>query len=293
MTLLRSMLARKDIWRRIAVERLTEPIHLNVASAGVAALGGLRAKIAFDLVVRQPHAYGLLHAADLALLRGVRRVTVVELGVGSGTGLLNLCDIAARVTAETGVAFELVGFDTGRGMPRPRDYRDHPELYKEGWFPMDPARLQAALPANAQLVIGDVAETMEPFAASLSPEAPLGFATVDVDTYASTRPALRLFTGPADGYFPYVPLYVDDIALPTHTRFAGELLAIDEFNAEQPLRKIDIDPLLPHQRVFKHAEWLSHMFKLHVLDHPDRTDLSPPGWTAAHENPYLDAAGSV
>ena len=29
------------------------------------------------------------------------------------------------------------GLDTGEGMPPPRDHRDHPELYGQGWYPMD------------------------------------------------------------------------------------------------------------------------------------------------------------
>ena len=287
MSLLRSLLARRDIWHRIAVERLTEPLHLNLLSLGVAATGGLRRKVLFDLVVRQQHAYGLLHAADQALARGVRRVTAVELGVGGGTGLLNMCEIARLVTAETSVEFDLVGFDTGSGMPAPTDHRDHPELYREGWFPMDRDSLTAALPPNARLILGDLATTIDEFASTLDASAPLGFATLDVDFYSSSKHALRLFEGPAHGYFPYVTLYVDDIAMPTSNRFGGELLAIDEFNAEHELRKIDVDRTLVFSRVFKHAEWLSHMYKVHVLDHAERNDATPPEQIVVVDNPYL------
>jgi hypothetical protein len=285
--LLRSQLRRRDIWRRAAVERLTEPLHLNLISAGVAVLGGLRAKIAFDLVVRRQHAYGLLRAADDARARGIRRLTAVELGVASGTGLLNLCELAARVTEETGVEFLLAGFDTGEGMPAPTDFRDHPELYKEGWFPMDREALARSLPANAELHFGPVAETIGAFAERLGPEAPLGFLTLDLDFYSSSKDALRLLEGRADGYLPVAPVYVDDLSLPTHTRFAGELLAIREFNDAHELRKLDWDWNLANTRVFKRAEWLTHMFKLHVLDHPERGDLRRPAEIASFDNPYL------
>jgi hypothetical protein len=288
--LLRSQLRRRDIWRRAAVERLTEPLHLNVISVGVAVFGGLRAKVAFDLVVRRQHAYGLLKAADDARARGHRRVTVVELGVASGTGLLNLCELAARVTKETGVEFLLAGFDTGEGMPPPADYRDHPELYKEGWFPMDREALAGSLPDNAEVHFGPVGETIRPFVDRLGPEAPLGFTTLDVDFYSSSKDALRLFEGRPDAYLPVLPVYVDDLSLPTHTRFAGELLAIREFNDEHELRKLDWDWNLRNTRVFKNAEWLTHMFKLHVLDHPERADLSRPEGIASFENPYLGRA---
>ena len=69
MGLFSSLLNRKDIWERILVERLTEPIHLNVISLFVLALGTTRAKIALDLLVRQQHAHGMLYAADTAKRR--------------------------------------------------------------------------------------------------------------------------------------------------------------------------------------------------------------------------------
>jgi hypothetical protein len=285
--LLLSLLKRRDIWRRAAREYASEPLHLNLAALGVALFGNFRAKAAFDLVVRRQHAYGLLKAADEAKFRGIRKLTVVELGVAAGGGLLNLCGIAPRVTAETGVEFRIVGFDTGAGMPPPVDFRDHPELYKEGWFPMDQEALASSLPANAELHIGPLRETIDPFVAELGPDAPLGFASLDVDFYSSSKDALRLLTGRPDGYLPYVTFYVDDLALATHSRYAGELLAIREFNEEQELRKIDFDWNLQTTRIYKHNEWLNHMFKLQVLDHPERGDLSKPQRIEGLANPYL------
>jgi hypothetical protein len=287
MSLLASLLRRRDIWKRIALERLTEPLHLNALGAAVAVLGDTRTKILFDLLVRPQHAYGLLHAADQARAHGCRRASIIELGVGSGTGLLNLCELGARVTRETGVDFDIVGFDTGHGLPPPRDYRDHPELYKEGWFPMQHDELRRRLPANARLVLGPLADTVDAFVATLSPASPVGFVSLDVDLYSSSTHALRVLLGPADRYFPYVTMYVDDIALPTNTRFAGELLAITEFNAAHELRKIDPDWNLVHARVFKHAEWLTHMHKIQILDHPVRGDLRKPETIEAVPNPYL------
>jgi len=289
MRLLFSLLKRKDIWRRLMLERLPEPLHLNVASVIVAMVGTTRAKILFDTLVRQQHAYGILTAADEARKRNLSAVTVVELGVGSGTGLLNLCEIAARIARLTQIRIRVVGFDTGRGMPPPRDFRDHPELYQEGWFPMDTAQLSARLPEFAQLILGDAADTVTRFAESLDPAAPLGFATLDVDYYSSATDALRLFLGDAACYLPIVPLYVDDIALWSHNPACGELLAIREFNDQHPNRIIAFDTFLPHRRVFKHAEWLSHMYNLHVLDHPDRNALDRQTETCRVDNPYIES----
>ena len=288
MALLGSLLRRGDIWKRIAVERLTEPLHLNAIALGVALAGSTRAKAAFDVLVRQQHAYGLLDAADEARARGLRRVTVVELGVGGGAGLLNICELAQRISRTTGIGFDVVGFDTGVGLPPPADHRDHPELYATGSFPHDRAALQQALPQNARVVYGDLRETIDSFVASLRPESPLGFATLDVDYYSSSTHALRLFLGDARCYLPTVSVYVDDVHERTHTRFAGELLAIDEFNDENELRKLDVDRSLQYSRVFKHAEWLQHMYRLHVFDHPERSDVAAPREVEVAPNPYLD-----
>lgn len=287
MKLLLNLLKRRDIWRRLLLERATEPLHLNLLSVLVAVFGTTRAKILFDLLIRQQHAYGLLNAAESARVAGLREVTVVEMGVGSGVGLLNICEIARRITRVTGIRFRVVGFDTGAGMPPPRDYRDHPELYQEGWFPLRTEDVRKQLPDFAEIVLGNVATTVPNFAANLSPSAPLAFATLDVDYYSSSVDALKLFLGPAEGYLPVLPVYVDDVALETHNPACGEQLAIREFNETQKHRAIWFDAFLVHRRVFKHAEWLSHMYNLHVFDHPRRSTLNRNETVVVVNNPYL------
>ena len=120
-------LIRRRILRRILYERLTEPLHLNVLSAVVALVGNFRLKVEFDLIIRQQHAFALLRAADYAVQNDIETVTALEFGVANGAGLLNMSAIARSVTRATGVKFRIVGFDSGTGMPAPRDYRDHPE----------------------------------------------------------------------------------------------------------------------------------------------------------------------
>ncbi|HEX2084490.1 MAG TPA: hypothetical protein VHF89_02315 [Solirubrobacteraceae bacterium] len=235
------------------------------------AFGGFRARVAFDLVRRRHHAFSLLRQASYAkTYKLANRLTVVELGVASGQGLLNLADVARKVTGETGVPIDVVGFDSGVGMPPPVDHRDHPEFYIHGDYPMDRGRLEARLPSNATLVIGDIASTVPEFTARLGPEAPLAFFSLDVDSYTSSKAALAILDGEAGGYLPQVLVYADDVMEFTHNRWAGELLAIRESNDERPLRKLDRSLGLRASRVFKRASWIDQMFMLHVLDHPRR-----------------------
>ncbi|MGH8694838.1 MAG: hypothetical protein ACREVM_11495, partial [Burkholderiales bacterium] len=195
-------LRNRYIWQRIFNERLTEPVHLNLMALGVAVFGGLRSRVAFDLVLRQQHAYGILASADLARELGIEEVTLVEFGVSAGAGFLNICELSRRVTGDTGVRFRIFGFDTGKGMPPPQSYRDHPEIYQEGDFPMDYEGLRKALPPNAKLVIGDLKDTVAPFTRELSATAPIGFVSIDVDYYTATRHALAVLEGKPQQYLP-------------------------------------------------------------------------------------------
>ena len=126
-------LSESRIWKRIYVERLGEPLVYNLASLFVMMFGSVRQKIDYDCIPRNAYAYCILAAADHAKSYGIDRVTIMEFGVAAGGGLLNMCWIAERVARETGVKFDIVGFDTGQGMPPPIDYRDHPEKISPGF----------------------------------------------------------------------------------------------------------------------------------------------------------------
>src|SRR5687767_14259572 len=101
------------------------------------AFGSFRTRVKWDVVVRQHNACSILQVADAAKGVGIKTVSVIEFGVATGAGLINMARIAGEVTRVTGVEFKLYGFDTGKGMPPARDYRDHPDMYAHGDFAMD------------------------------------------------------------------------------------------------------------------------------------------------------------
>lgn len=276
------------IWERIFRERLSEPVHLNLAAAFVYLFGSLRNKIYFDLVVRPHYAFGLLNAADKAKSLGIPGVTAIEFGVANGQGVLNLCEIARRITDATGITFRILGFDTGTGMPPPLDYRDQPELYAAGDYPMQKREdLEKMLPSFAELVIGEVGETAPKVLERISPASPIGFAAVDVDYYSSTKDCLKLFDGDPTKYLPATDLYIDDIFHEHHNVWCGELLALEEFNAEHDMRKIAPHTMLRAKRLFKNAMWIDHMYTLHFLDHPRRSVGVEGIEQRVLDNPYL------
>ncbi|GEP09955.1 class I SAM-dependent methyltransferase [Methylobacterium gnaphalii] len=258
-------------YRKIFRERLSEPLHLNLLSLGVALFGSYRTKVEFDLMVRQQYAFPVLFAADAAKKLGLSKIVVLEFGVATGAGLMNLCQLAERTERETGVTIEVVGFDTGTGMPPALDYRDLPEYFQEGDFPMDFEALRQALPPRARLVIGPVEETIPDFLATVMEDAPIGFISIDVDYYSSAVHTLPILTGRPEQYLPITPVYLDDVAMDGANPWNGELLAVAEFNVAQPLRKVAPFTLLRSKRIFKNAGWIDRMYAAHIHNHPTRT----------------------
>jgi hypothetical protein len=273
---------------RVLYERFPEPLHLNILSIFVALFGSYKMRIACDLVVRQQYAYSLLKTAELALAQGLRSVTVIEFGVAAGAGLVNICEISRNITKLTGVDFEIFGFDSGTGMPPPRDHRDHPEVFSEGSFPLiDRSALMRALPHNAKLILGDIQETLPFFISRLSASSPVGFVVIDVDYYSSAKECLNVFLGAADNYLPWTLVYLDDTGFESANPWAGELLAVREFNEENETRKIHLFEGLRHKRLFKHTSWFDQVYLLHVLDHARRNVSGAPKEIRVLTNTYL------
>ena len=289
--LIKRLLSRR-IWNKIWKERLTEPLHLNILSVFVYLFGSFRKKVAFDLVLRPHHAYGLLEAATNAKDQGLKQITVLEFGVANGAGLMNMIAIAKKVEKTTGVSIKIIGFDTGKGMPEPIDFRDHPELYNTGDFPMNREALEQAIAEKATILYGNIEDTISEFAATVSKESPIGFISIDVDYYSSTLSVFKALTLPPNCFLPLTYLYFDDISQPNHNQKCGELLAIKEFNAQQELRQIEYHPFFEKNRIFKNSNWTKQLYFFHVLDHPKRFNIDQSGTPNVLDNPYLSFEGN-
>jgi hypothetical protein len=214
-------------------------------------------------------------------------VTALEFGVANGAGLLNICALARKVTETTGIGFQIAGFDSGTGLPPPRDFRDHPEYYRQGDYPMNQEGLRRLLPENAELLLGEFEETIPAFLKRLPDSSPIGFVSIDVDYYWSTREALRIFAGPPEKYLPTTNLYLDDLTAEGHNPWCGELLAVNEFSEENQERKICQFNFLRNDRIFKNASWIDHIFTLHVFDHPARCVARGARAINTLENPHF------
>jgi hypothetical protein len=215
-----------------------------------------------------PHyAWGSLQGASLAKALGLNRISVIEFGVAGGQGLLALERISLKLEQMYGIAVDVYGFDAGSGLPQLKDYRDLPNLWTQGYYPMDQDELQRHL-QKAQLIIGDVKETVSTFV--LSKPAPVAFVSFDLDLYSSTTAALSLLEADHSVLQPRIQCHFDDILGFTAGDYNGERLAIHEFNQSHAMVKVSqiygLKYFLPEP--FAREMWTEMVFMAHIFDHP-------------------------
>jgi hypothetical protein len=225
----------------------------------------IRLKAEWDAVSRPNYLAGVLAGADQAGREGISRISAVEFGVAGGQGLVALQEIAEAVEKETKIQISVYGFDTGHGLPELTDHRDHPDRWIAGDYKMDEVLLRSRLTSRTTLVLGEVKDTAADFVRTMQ-RSPLGFVAVDVDLYSSTRDALQICSLPGKQMLLHTPMYFDDIRSIFNHRFAGELLAIDEFNAANKNVKIDRWRGITEDRAFPESDWLNRMYVAHDLE---------------------------
>jgi len=234
--------------------------------------------------IDRPH-YGhcIFEAAQLAARLHMPRISVIEFGCGGGNGLVNAEMHISEVKKVFPIEVELYGFDTGAGMPAPQDYRDFPHYFRPGLYRMDPDLLRRKL-RFAKLVLGPVKETCNTFISDYGP-APIGCIFHDLDFYSSTADALTIFDADATHFLPRIYMYFDDIK-GTHvwavSEFAGELLAIDEFNRNHAFKKIAPDRSMP--LYYPDQWWTDQIYIYHDFHHPQYNVYVATEDQIAHEN---------
>ena len=240
-------------------------------------VGSVETKVKYGIYPYAHYAYGVYWSAFLARQLKIPRITVIEFGVAGGRGLIALERASREISDHLGVGIDVVGFDSGEGMPPPVDYRDLPHIWNVGFYRLEPEKLLPKL-GGAQLVLGDVSKTVPAWMQS-GIKAPIGFVAFDLDYYSSTASALSVFDGNETTHLPRVHLYFDDLActdIGCMSEFVGEYLAIQEFNRRKPDRKIARIELLRLNRPRQEA-WQDRMYAFHNFAHPRYTELVLPG----------------
>lgn len=218
---------------------------------------------------RKHYALALAHGILQAQQCGYDKLTAIEFGVGTGGGLRSLVHIVDYYRTQFNIDIDVFGFDNATGLPDPQGYRDHPELWSRGGFALNDVQgLKNSLPSWAHLIIGDIADTIPQFVEDYQKnDHKIAFISVDVDYYTSSVASLKVLDMAPLNYVPAVPMYFDDINWHiTFSKYAGQELAIEEFNAAHELRKLDC----------KERFMIENFYVCHIFDHPIRTGEHRP-----------------
>jgi hypothetical protein len=240
-------------------------------------------RLSIGATERTHYGFCIFQAARLASLLDYPKISVLEFGCGGGNGLLDAEWHINEVTKVFPVGIDLYGFDSGSGLPTPRDYRDMPHYFRGGLYPMDRSSLERKL-KHTKLVIGDVKDTCATFIQKFDP-APIGCMFHDLDFYSSTRDSLRLFDEEASRFLPRVFMYFDDIVGDDTwlcNDFTGERLAIEEFNQKHETKKI-----CKHYYVSKkypNLWWSDLIYVHHDFAHPRYNDFVASSEQMRHQN---------
>lgn len=232
----------------------------------------LHSAIRHAALARPEYAHSVRHAAKLAQKLQVPVIRVAEFGVASGRGLLSLEEHAAVWQEITGVEIQVWGFDTGKGLPDPVDYKDIPHFFGGGDYAMQDQESLLDRLENAQLVIGDAAEKVHDW---LSEGPPIGALFFDMDFYSSTVRVLDSMTdiAPEEAFLPRVSMTFDDVGpnnpvfyLKDYSDLTGESAAIADFNAANKRTQITSDKYFT--ALPEHAPWHDACFIMHRFGHP-------------------------
>ncbi len=263
------MIAGVDKLRQRVIGLAVNPYRLRDWTLDVVRtrqIGSYEWRVDIGAVDRPAYAYCVRGAARLAKRLGLSRISVLEFGVAGGNGLMALERHAQRWSEALGVTIDVFGFDTGRGLPPPTDYRDLPYHWKAGFYDMDAEALRSRL-QSATLVLGNIEDTLPKFIADYDP-APVGAVLQDLDLYSSTSAALKLFDIEQTRRLPRIFTYFDDIIgneISLFNEYTGERLAIREFNESHQSQKITPAYNLSTRAL---STWHHQVYVTHDFAHP-------------------------
>jgi hypothetical protein len=233
----------------------------------------LRVAVAYKLKslwrgFKRQHYYDCIRRAVVeAVPLGHDRISVIEFGVAGGNGLLEIEAICRWLEARHPIKFDIFGFDTGHGLPRPENYLDRPWKWTEGRYKMDFDVLRGRL-SKAELIIGDVAQTVPEFLLSQI-RSPIGAAMFDLDYHSSTISALKIFNDEEHKKtLPRVLCYFDDTG---QIEDVGVVRAISDFNEWRADRKLK--PYLSRPTLVLAYEQRWKIFEYHDFAHPQYSEL--------------------
>ena len=214
----------------------------------------------------RPHYETILYESCIEAKKlGYNEVSILELGVAGGNGIISLEKYKNKIEKFLEIKINIYGFDSGEGMPNTELYQDLKYIWKPGFFKINKKVLEERI--KSKIFYGDIKNTVDQFLT----HSPKNISAIffDLDYYSSTKNFLDQIKKMHGYLCPRVYCYFDDVfdVNLSICKYNGELLAIEEFNKENNNSKIAIS--LDNIKHFKFPLAKNMVHIMHNFDHPD------------------------
>ena len=210
----------------------------------------------------KPHYESILYEGCLEAKKlGINQVSVIELGVAGGAGIIALEKYKKKIEKVLDINIDIYGFDMGSGLPKIEADEDLPFLWREGLYKIDKVALEKKI--NSKIFYGDVQNTLNDFIKINKNNICCIF--FDLDLYTSTINFLNQIPKIKDHLLPRVLCYFDDVYVFENyiNQFNGVFKAIEEFNKNFLDFKLGYS--VDHFKDFKFPLAKTSIYTLHCL----------------------------
>ena len=218
----------------------------------------------------RPHYETLIYETSKnAIKLGYNEINIIELGVAGGDGIRTLVKYKKKIEKILKIKINIIGFDTGTGLPETNYKQDLPFFWKKGDYTNQNLNKLEKDFTNVKIYQGNISSTLEEFINQNKKK--IGLIIFDLDLYSSTKLFLNKIPelSKENLLLPRTFCYFDDLFLADYCLddTNGEPLAISEFNIK--FKEFKLGKYFDHINDFKFPLAKGQIYTLHDLNNVD------------------------
>ena len=218
----------------------------------------------------RPHYESLLFEASKNAIRlGLNEINIIELGVAGGNGIKSLLKYKKKVEKVLNIKINILGFDSGSGLPKTNKKEDLPFFWKQGDYTNQNIKDLEKNDQSIKIYEGNISSTLDNFTSENKVK--IALILFDMDLYSSTKIFLDKIPELSQKklLLPRVFCYFDDLFVADYSLndINGEPLAISEFNINN--KDLKLGKTLDHISDFKFPLAKGQVFMLHDFNNED------------------------
>jgi len=215
----------------------------------------------------RPHYESLIYETSKnAIKLGFKEIDVIELGVAGGNGIRSILKYKKKIEKIFDIKINIIGFDTGAGLPNSDLKEDLPYFWKQGDYRNNNVMNLEKEDVSIKIYEGNISSTLDKYISDNKSR--IGLVFFDLDLYSSTKLFLDKIQELSQKklLLPRVFCYFDDLFVADYilNDINGEPLAIEEFNAQS--KKIKLGKTFDHITDFKFPLAKGQVYILHDFE---------------------------